>query len=388
MASDQGPIDVNITTPISISNPSIGVNNAVAPLSSTQVGGIDGTGDLQALTVDASNYLNVNVQTSALPTGASTAANQATMISDLSAINGKLNSLGQKAMADSVPVTLASDQSAVPVSLTGTGSTNLAEVAGTATAVNNGTANAGTQRVAIASDNTPFSVNSRAQDGAGTAITSTLVVAKQSLDVNVAQSALPTGAATDTNQFTEIASLSAIQGATISMDSKIANGYGVATSAVRTASQIGNAAGAADFNYGAVGAQTIRSAAQVGNATGAADFGAGNKGAQTLRVVVATDQSSIPVTTAGSTTGSGSAAAATVSTVITLTAPANTTGFILMNMDTSTANVRWAIGRTATATLGQQLQPGRDSGFVPCGANVSLVAESGTQTYDIQWISQ
>jgi hypothetical protein len=88
------------------------------------------------------------------------------------------------------------------------------------------------------------------------------------------------------------------------------------------------------------------------------------------------------------TTGSGSAASATVSTVITLTAPANAVGFILQNLDTSTANVRWAVGRTATTALGQQLQPGRDTGFVPVGANVSLVSESGTQNYDVQWVSQ
>ncbi len=88
------------------------------------------------------------------------------------------------------------------------------------------------------------------------------------------------------------------------------------------------------------------------------------------------------------TTGSGSSAGATVSTVTTLTAPANAVGFILMNLDTSTTNMRWAVGRTASTTLGQQLQPGRDSGFVPIGANISIIAESGTVTYDVQWVSQ
>ncbi len=88
------------------------------------------------------------------------------------------------------------------------------------------------------------------------------------------------------------------------------------------------------------------------------------------------------------TTGSGSSAGATVSTVATLTAPANAIGFILMNLDTSTTNMRWAVGRTASTTLGQQLQPGRSSDFVPIGANVSIIAESGTVNYDIQWISQ
>jgi len=38
-----------------------------------------------------------------------------------------------------------------------------------------------------------------------------------------------------------------------------------------------------DHNYGTVGANTLRTAAQIGNATGAADFGAGAATAQTLR---------------------------------------------------------------------------------------------------------
>ncbi len=39
-----------------------------------------------------------------------------------------------------------------------------------------------------------------------------------------------------------------------------------------------------DTNYGTVGANTLRTASQIGNATGAADFGAGATDAQTLRV--------------------------------------------------------------------------------------------------------
>lgn len=51
-----------------------------------------------------------------------------------------------------------------------------------------------------------------------------------------------------------------------------------------------------DTNYGVVGANTLRTASQIGNATGAADFGAGNSSAQTLRTVIATDQPAIPTT--------------------------------------------------------------------------------------------
>lgn len=83
--------------------------------------------------------------------------------------------------------------------------------------------------------------------------------------------------------------------------------YGtVGANTIRTASQIGNATGAADFgagastaqtlrvtssnfpttldtNYGTAGANTLRTASQIGNATGAADFNSGATGAQTLR---------------------------------------------------------------------------------------------------------
>lgn len=106
--------------------------------------------------------------------------------------------------------------------------------------------------------------------------------------------------------------------------------------------------------------------------------------AQTSLSSIVTNTTKTPI----NLTGSGSSAGATVSTVATLSAPSNAIGFILMNLDTSSANIRWAVGRTASTTLGQQLQPGRDTGFVPIGASVSVIAESGTQNIDIQWIAQ
>ena len=50
-----------------------------------------------------------------LPTGASTEAKQDVGNSSLSSIDGKLNSLGQKSSANSMPVVLASDQPSIPV---------------------------------------------------------------------------------------------------------------------------------------------------------------------------------------------------------------------------------------------------------------------------------
>jgi hypothetical protein len=95
----------------------------------------------------------------------------------------------------------------------------------------------------------------------------------------------------------------------------------VGASTLRTASEIGNSTGAANFNYGAVGAQTLRVAAQVGNATGAADFGAGATDAQTLRVtanqgVAAATAGAWPMEVTDGTNVAGVAPASTAATAI------------------------------------------------------------------------
>jgi len=54
-----------------------------------------------------------------------------------------------------------------------------------------------------------------------------------------------------------------------------------------------------DQSYGIVSSNTVRTASQIGNATGAALFGAGTTTAQVLRVVLPTDQTAIPVTQSG-----------------------------------------------------------------------------------------
>lgn len=89
----------------------------------------------------------------------------------------------------------------------------------------------------------------------------------------------------------------------------ITAGYGAAANAIRTASQIGNTTGQADFSAGSSTAQTLRTTSNItrngteldynfgaasdntprvsalpGNATGIADFAAGTTGAQTPRV--------------------------------------------------------------------------------------------------------
>jgi len=52
----------------------------------------------------------------------------------------------------------------------------------------------------------------------------------------------------------------------------------------------------------------------------------------------------------------------------------------------NTQNLRFAVGSAAAASAGIRLEPGRDSGWIPIAANVSVIAESGSgQEVDIQW---
>lgn len=91
--------------------------------------------------------------------------------------------------------------------------------------------------------------------------------------------------------------------------------------------------------------------------------------------------------TAGANTAGSIANNAAVSTTAsTFTAPANAVGFLLEAESSNSANIRWAIGSTATASVGTLTEPGRDTGYIPGGANISVVAISGTQAVSIQWI--
>ena len=247
----------------------------------------------------------------------------------------------------------------------------------------------------------------------GTNVYPLLVGTSGRMEVDVISSALPSGASTAAKQDTQITSLGSIDtklpsGLTVSSTRLLVDPSGVtqpisaaslplpALAATSTKQSDGTQktqivdgsgnviASTANAMNVALAANQSVNVAQINGVT--VLMGAGNTGTGSQRVTIATDQAAVQIKDGKNVTGSGTTG--TVSTVITLTAPANAVGFILQNLDTSTANVRWALGRTATTTVGNQLQSGRDSGYVPFGGDVSLVAESGTQGYDITWISQ
>ena len=138
---------------ITASNPSVGVNGNTIPADSTLVGAEDQSGNLQPLQVDSSGNLKVAVESSPTPQNV-----------NLTQVGGSAISEGQKTMAASLPVVIASDQSDVSVKQATAANLNATVVQGTAT-------NLKTQ--------------ANTYDGSGNAITST----GSALDVNLKTSA-------------------------------------------------------------------------------------------------------------------------------------------------------------------------------------------------------
>lgn len=78
---------------------------------------------------------------------------------------------------------------------------------------------------------------------------------------------------------------------------------------------------------------------------------------------------------------------ATITTTAhTFVVPTNAVGFVLISESPNSDNIRWAIGTTATLTVGTLYEPGRDTGFIPCAADISVVALSGSQAVCVQWV--
>lgn len=226
--------------------------------------------------------------------------------------------VGQKAMAASLPVVIASDQSAVPVSLSSsplpTGAATeitLAAASAKLPATLGQKAMAASLAVVLASDQSAVPVT-------GTFFQATQPVSATALP-------LPAGAATETT----LAAASAKLPATLGQKAMTAS----------------------------------------------------------LAVVIASDQGAVPTSAPVNSNGSIINQALSATTASSTSAPANTVGFVIQAPSTNTDNIRWCVGGTASTTVGMLMEPGRDSGFYPMAAAVSVCATvSGTNAYSIQWV--
>ena len=187
----------------------------------------DGSAFLTNLPVSQSGTWNLNniSGTISLPTGAATESNITSLRAQIP------TTLGQTNMAGSLSVTIANNQTAVPIS-------------GTVTATNAANGTLGTTPPLIATQ-------IAAQGPSGLQALAASISGLLKVDgsgatqpISAASLPLPSGAATETT-------LNNVYG-------RLVQDFGASTTALRTASLIGNTAGTADFNAGATSAQTLR----------------------------------------------------------------------------------------------------------------------------------
>lgn len=108
--------------------------------------------------------------------------------------------------------------------------------------------------------------------------------------------------------------------------------------------------------------------------------------ANSLAVVIASDQSDIPVTArSAQNTASYDEITNLTTSAQTFTAPAGAIGFKIQSPSTNSQNIRFKVGGAATTTSGMIMEPGRSEDF-DSSTNVSVIAVAGSnQSVYIQW---
>lgn len=105
-------------------------------------------------------------------------------------------------------------------------------------------------------------------------------------DVDVALSTRASEATLSTRASEVTLSTRASESTLSTLNTKVNNDYGASSGAVRTASQLGNTTGAANFNAGATGAQTLRTSANITRNGTELSYNLGTSDANTLRASV------------------------------------------------------------------------------------------------------
>lgn len=125
------------------------------------------------------------------------------------------------------------------------------------------------------------------------------------------------------------------------------------------------------YDYG-TSASAIRTASQIGNSTGAADFNAGNSSAQTLRTVIATNQSAIPVSQSGSWTVTANIAnQLAISSIV----PISVTGTVSVSGSALTASIAGTANVNVTNPLSiTSIVPISVTGITAVSGNISVTS--------------
>lgn len=179
------------------------------------------------------------------------------------------------------------------------------------------------------------------------------------VDSTVTSSVLPNGAATEATLASIAAEDFATQTTLAALNAKVSNDYGVSSGAVRTAAQVGNASGVADFGTGVAGAQTLRTVL-------ASDSVINTKPSRSKVDLLYNDYSSTNVTTAAYTQLIASTSAAATKLEI---------------FDSSGEAMILAVGAAASEVDQLYIFPGGNGSVelsIPASSRISIKAKTAT----------
>jgi len=420
---DYTPLQVNsdgqLKVEASVTSNTSGTPGTPIPAEAGLIGGKDSNGDLQAVSVTTSGEvvirnlssstdtvnsltqdglgnqitstligsdqsLDVNVTQSALPSGAATETTLGSIDTKTpSLVSGRVpvdgSGVTQPVSASSLPLPSGAATSAIQTD--GTQRTMIVNGSNIPATINQiGSAITSTDQALT----TNTVIHGLSSGGGGTYVDVKVNPAgKLLVDADITSSALPTGAATE-------ATLSAL-------NTKIANGTGTATGAVRVVQATGSSTQLNDgtdtaliTSAGELATDPATIKATAGSAiptTGAFILGSDGTNARAIKT---NSSGELVVGITQSTPSTSTYVDETVGAVTadSNTAPANCRGFQLFTPAGNTANIRVRYGSTdPTTTIGMQLQPGRSIDYVPACPTIRVISESGTQSYGLAWFT-
>lgn len=361
----------------------------------TSLASIDGklTTTANGLKVDGSAVTQpVSAASLPLPAGASTAANQATANTSLASVDGKCPSQGQKLMAASLPVVIASDQSSVPITVA-----SLPLPAGAATAANQVTANSSLSSIdgkltGVALDSSLQSILTDLNKLTFTATRLLIDGSGVTQPVSAASLPLPAGASTAANQATANTSLSSIDGKMNSLGQKVMAASMPVTIASDQASipvgasQVGTWTVALSAGSSVIGHVIVDSSALPTGASTEATLAAASAKlpatlgqhamAASMSVAIASDQGAVPISAASLPLPAGAATSALQTT-------GNTSLSSIDGKLTTTANGLKVDGSAVTQPISAAILPlptGAATETTLAAASAKLPATLGQKT--------
>lgn len=356
---------------------------------------------------------------------AAVATSTSSTATNTSNINAKFGSLGQKAMAGSAPVVISSDQSAIPVTgtffqatqpvsgtVTANAGTGTFAISAVSLPLPTGASTESTLSSFQTATHSDFAVVEGKQDTGNTSLAS-IKTNTDKLDVNLSTVATQATLALIKAKTDNIDVALSTRATETTLGTVSTNTGTTATNTTTTNTRVGDVTETApatdtassglngrlqrvaqrltsliaffSSDFG-VSSAAIRVASMMGNATGAANFGGGTTTTQTLRTVLVTDQTTIPIDRTAATAVAPTTVSVTTSA--TLVSASNSNNRIRYVRNDGVLPMYFGFTNAVTTTNGQQINANGTYIEDVYSGDIYCIVSAGTATARVQAASK